>query len=158
MEVSNKLVSLLKKWEGFKNYAYNDVAGLLTIGVGHLLTASEKQTKIIEINGEKVRWVEGLSADQVNNLLLQDLKPFVKEVNNLVKVPLNQNQFDALVSFIFNIGINAFKSSTLLRKLNDEEYDEVPFELLRWNKAGGKPINGLTVRRNNEIKLWNGDL
>lgn len=88
----------------------------------------------------------------------QDLAPFEDAVDSLVKVPLSDNQFAALVSFCFNVGIGAFKGSTLLKRLNKGKYDAVPYELLKWTKTtvNGVKIDsqGLRNRRNKEIGLW----
>ncbi len=146
---------LLEEWEGVRLKAYKDSAGLLTIGVGHLLTKSELSSGKIDINDESVKYVNALTLEQADALLEQDLKPAETTVNNHVKVELNQNQFDALVSFTFNVGGGAFKGSTLLKKLNNGQYDQVPGQLMRWNKAGGKVVPGLNKRRESEVKLWN---
>lgn len=146
---------LLEEWEGVRLKAYKDSAGLLTIGVGHLLTKSELSSGKININGESVKYGNGLTAEQADELLEQDVKPAETTVNNNVKVELNQHQFDALVSFTFNVGGGAFKGSTLLKKLNNGQYDQVPAQLMRWDKAGGKVVPGLKKRRESEVKLWN---
>jgi len=96
-----------------------------------------------------------LTDQQVLDLLSQDVNPAAAAVTTRVTVTLSQNQFDALVSFTFNVGIGAFSGSTLLKVLNQGQYNQVPDQLLRWNKAGGKVVPGLTNRRQNEIKLWN---
>jgi len=134
---------------------YKDSAGLPTIGVGHLLTKSELTSGKININGVPVEYSNGLTGDQVTDLLSQDVTPAENAVNNGVKVPLNQNQFDALVSFTFNVGVGAFTSSTLLKVLNQGQYDQVPTQLLRWTRAAGQVVQGLVNRRQNEIDLWN---
>ena len=158
MQMSPHGLELLEQWEGFKTTVYKDSAGLPTIGVGHLLTKSELSSGKITINGVPVSYENGLTEQQVTDLLAQDVQPAAAAVNNNVKVPLDQNQFDALVSFTFNVGIGAFTSSTLLKVLNQGQYDEVPTQLLRWTRAGGQVVQGLVNRRNNEIKLWNGQI
>jgi lysozyme len=158
MQMSEQGLELLKQWEGFKLNVYNDSAGLPTIGVGHLITQSERSSANIVINGVAVKYAAGLTDQQVVDLLSQDVQPAEQSVNNGVKVPLNQNQFDALVSFTFNVGGGAFAGSTLLKVLNQRQYTEVPNQLLRWTKAGGKVVQGLVNRRQNEIKLWNGEI
>ena len=158
MEMSEHGLELLKQWEGFKNTVYKDSAGLPTIGVGHLITSAEQSSGTITINGVAVPYANGLTDQQVLDLLAQDVKPAENTVNNGVKVALNQNQFDALVSFTFNVGSGSFNSSTLLKVLNQGQYDQVPDQLRRWNKAGGKVVQGLVNRRENEIKLWNGEI
>jgi len=156
MEMSDHGRELLSQWEGFKLQVYKDAAGLPTIGVGHLLTGSEKSSGSIVINGESVDYSGGISKEQVLDLLAQDLGRFVSAVNENVTVSLEQNQFDALVSFSFNVGVGAFTSSTLLKILNGGSYDQVPGELMKWVKAGGQTVQGLVARRQHEIDLWNG--
>ena len=155
MQMSTHGLELLEQWEGFKPNVYKDSAGLPTIGVGHLLTKSELSSGKIAINGLPVQYSNGLTDQQVLDLLSQDVKPAEQAVTNNVKVPLNQNQFDALVSFTFNVGVGAFTSSTLLKVLNQQQYTEVPTQLLRWTRAGGQVVQGLVNRRQNEINLWN---
>jgi len=155
MQMSENGLELLKQWEGFKLQQYKDSAGLPTIGVGHLITKSEQASGAIVINGVPVQYANGLTDQQALDLLSQDVGPAETSVNNGVKVALNQNQFDALVSFTFNVGGGAFASSTLLKVLNQGQYDQVPDQLRRWNKAGGKVVQGLVNRRTNEINLWN---
>ena len=158
MQMSQHGLSLLEQWEGFKLQVYRDSAGLPTIGVGHLLTRSELTSGKIIINGVPVKYANGLTQQQVNDLLAQDVRPTEQAVNDCVKVALNQNQFDALASFTFNVGIAAFRGSTLLRLLNQGQYNQVPTQLLRWTRAGGQVVPGLLNRRQNEIKLWNGQV
>ena len=156
MFMSAESKNLLAQWEGFEREVYKDSAGLDTIGVGHLLTSSEKDSGYININGDQVPYADGLSDEQIIDLLSQDLTRFEEAVTDSVAVELKQNQFDALVSFSFNIGTGNFKSSTLLRILNEGNFDGVPDQLRRWNKAGGRVVQGLVNRRENEINLWNG--
>src|SRR5947199_9460312 len=118
MKMSPHGLQLLEQWEGFELKLYKDSAGLPTIGVGHLLTKAELSSGKITINGVSVKYGDGLTNQQVTDLLSQDVQPAAAAVNNGVKVPLNQNQFDALVSFTFNVGTGAFTSSTLLKVLN----------------------------------------
>lgn len=158
MKMSEHGLELIKQWEGFKPDVYKDSAGLPTIGVGHLITKSQQTTGEIVIGGVPVQYANGLTDQQVLDLLSQDVQPAEQAVNNGVKVALDQNQFDALVSFTFNVGVGAFTSSTLLKVLNQSQYDGVPDQLRRWNKAGGKVVQGLVNRRENEVKLWNGQI
>lgn len=141
MIISGNGIEKIMEWEGYIPHVYNDAAGLPTIGVGHLIQKGEDFSK-------------GITHDQAFALLQKDLKRFESAVNNLVTVPLTQNQYDALVAFAFNIGVGAFKSSTLLKKLNSGDYSAVPEQLMRWTKAGGKQVAGLVNRRKNEIELW----
>ncbi len=155
MQMSENGQKKLADWEGFKLRAYHDAAGKLTIGVGHLLTRSELSSGKIWIQGEAVRYAAGLSDRQVLALLGQDLKGAENAVNEGVEVELQQNQFDTLVSFCFNVGATAFKNSTLLRRLNQGGYDEVPAQLRRWVHCDGAVEAGLVNRREHEIVLWN---
>ena len=139
MKTSNNGINLIKEFEGCKLTAYKCPAGVWTIGYGH--TKNVKQ-------GMKI------TNEHATNLLKDDLKTYEGYVNKYVKVKLNQNQFDALVSFTFNCGGGALKSSTLLKKLNKGDYTGAANELLRWNKAGGKVLAGLTRRRKAEKTLF----
>lgn len=147
MKTSGEGLAHIKKWEGLRTKAYQDVAGIWTIGYGHTSTAG----------GLKVTPGLVISEKQAEEVLRGDLGKFEKRVNDLVKVPLSQNQFDALVSFDFNTG--ALGKSTLLKKLNKGDYKSIPSELMKWNKAtvNGKlvAVKGLTNRRTDEVKLWN---
>ena len=148
--------TLLTQWEGFKTQVYKDSAGLPTIGVGHLLTQEERASGQIRIGGVAVGTAAGLSEMLVSQLLSQDLVRFESAVTNLVIVDLKQNQYDALVSFAFNLGSNALKTSTLLRELNTGHYDAVPAQMRRFVNSDGHPVPGLVNRRENEVKLWLG--
>ncbi len=140
MKISIKGLNLIKSFEGLELKAYKDSVGVLTVGYGS--------------TGPHV--YEGLviTEEQAEAMLKSDVSRFERGVTELVKVPLNQNQFDALVSFSFNLGLGNLKSSTLLRKLNASDYSGAANEFLRWNKAGGKVLNGLTRRREAEKKLF----
>ncbi len=158
MQMSQHGLDLLTQWEGCELKVYNDAAGLPTIGVGHLLTKSELTSGKITIGGVPVKYSNGITAQQAEQLLAQDLGPTEAAVNNGVKVKLSQNQFDALTSFTFNVGVSAFTNSTLLKLLNQGQYAQVPEQLMRWTRAGGRVVQGLVNRRQNEIKLWNGQI
>ncbi len=151
-------IQLLKQWEGFELKVYKDSAGLPTIGVGHLLTKAELSSGKILIKGVTVKYASGLTDQQVEDLLSQDIRPVEEVVNKNVKVELNQNQFNALVSFTFNVGNGAFIQSTLLKLLNQGKHNEVPDQLRRWVRSGGQIVTGLVNRRENEVKLWNGQI
>lgn len=138
MRTQNK--QIIKKAEGCKLKAYLCPAGVWTVGYGH--TGSDVY--------------EGLEIDQAtaDRLLERDLNKFQDYVAKYVKVEISQNQHDALVSFIYNIGPTAFRDSTLLKLLNQEKYDEAALELFRWVHAGGKKLKGLVNRRRAEYKLF----
>lgn len=129
--------ALLKRLEGVRLTAYTDSVGVLTIGVGH--------------TGPDVKVGMRITEQRVNELLEADLKRFeaaVREVN----VPLTQAQFDSLVIFAFNVGVDAFLKSTLKAKLDNGDYASVPGQLLRWVYGGGVVIEGLKNRREAEIE------
>ena len=138
--ISKDGLRAIMKLEGFKKSVYRDVAGLLTIGVGHLLTKAELSSG--QLQDVDVMWRHGLSDDMVLELLNADVAKFVTGVNNVVTSRLSQAELDTLVSFSFNIGLGNFGKSTLLRKLNAGEHSAVPAELRKWNKAGGKEAKG----------------
>lgn len=140
MKISQKGVGLVKKFEGLELKAYKDSVGVVTIGYGS--------------TGPHVFMGQVITESQAEALLIKDLSRFESGVTELVKVPLTQNQFDALVSFSFNLGLGNLKSSTLLKKLNAKDYIGASKEFERWNKAGGKVLNGLTRRRLDEKELF----
>ena len=148
-------IDLLERLEGLSNVVYVDSAHKKTIGIGHLLSAEELLTSKIRINGQYIDYSLGITTKQCYDLCRQDLERFCEAVDEIIDVDLSQNQFDALVIFCFNVGINSFRESTLVKLLNQGEYDNVPDQLLRWNKARGVVVHGLTNRRKAEIKLWN---
>lgn len=153
MKTDKEFRYFLIESEGFKLRWYPDSTGYPTIGIGHKLTPSEMSSGKIIIDGKPVRYANGLTEDQVNALMEQDLKKFVDCVNGSVQVSLTQNQFNALVSLAYNIGTGAFTRSTLLKLLNAGHYDLIPEQFRRWKYSGGEPV--LVGRREAEIKLWN---
>lgn len=146
-------LALLKELEGVRSKPYADAVGLLTLGVGHLLTRSELSSGKIVIAGVPVRYAGGLTTAQIDDLLRQDLAG-VEAAINILGVPLSQGQHDALCLFCFNIGTGAFLASTLRKKLMAGDYAAVPEQLSRWTIAGGKTIPGLARRRAREIARW----
>jgi lysozyme len=155
MEISDYGKKKIKEWEGSRARPYQDAGGKLTVGVGHLLTRSELASGKIWIQGQAVRYADGLSDRQILDLLGQDVAGAEQAINDGVEVELSQNQFDALVSFTFNVGSAAFKNSTLLRRLNQGDYEAVPAQLRRWVRCNGRVVQGLVHRREEEIELWN---
>ena len=139
MNISQFGIDAIKDYEGVRLKAYDDGVGIWTIGVGH--------TKGVKRGDE-------ITMAQVDEFLRADLEDAESAVRLNVKVPLEQCQFDALVSFVFNVGAVAFKSSTLLKKLNAGGYDGAADEFLRWNKAGGRVLAGLTKRRISERMMF----
>ena len=154
MQVGQSGKNLFKEWEGLVTHEYLDSGGAPTIGIGHLLTRSERTSGKIVIRGQALDYRNELTEQQCWDLLDQDLDGTERTVNEAVTVPLNQNQFDALVSFTFNVGDGAFRGSTLLRLLNQGQYAQVPTQLRRWIRDNGHIVQGLINRREKEITLW----
>ncbi|MGB3641922.1 MAG: glycoside hydrolase family protein [Rivularia sp. (in: cyanobacteria)] len=147
-KISNNGLKFIAEHEGMILNLYNDPANHATIGVGHLVHHGP-------INGsESEEFKNGITKERAMEILQSDVIIAENTVNNLVKVPLNQNQFDALVSFVFNIGETQFSSSTLLAKLNNGNYNAVPSELNRWVHGDGKKLPGLINRRRDEGNLF----
>ena len=139
MKVSQECIDLVKFFEGFESKAYLCPAGVWTIGYGRTKNVKE--------------------GDMVNELqaerdLLEELEEFGEQVLSVVRVSIKQHQFDALASWTYNLGVGNLQSSTLLKKLNSGDKNSVPSEMVRWNKAAGKVLAGLTRRREAEAKLW----
>lgn len=151
MKISKNGITLIKNFEGLVLHAYKDIAGVWTIGYGSTRYK----------NGEAIKPGDKLSSEVEANLLLQDtLGKYEAAVNSYVLVPLTQNQYDALVSFTYNLGTNALLHSTLLKKLNEKDYAEAANWFTRWNKITdpktGKKITSdtLTTRRAKESALF----
>ena len=138
-----KGLSLIKSFEGLKLDSYICPAGVPTIGYG-----------TTKINGQAVKVPSTITESQANEFLQTDVKTFEQAVNSAVTVPITQNQFDALVSFTYNLGPGNLRSSTLLKKLNAKDYAGAADEFPKWNKSGGKELAGLTRRRNAERDLF----
>lgn len=139
MRTSQRGVSLIKSFEGLRLQAYKDAVGVWTIGYG-------------ATRGVKAGM--SITNEQAERMLLNDVQRFEPEVERLVQVPLNGNQWDALVSFTYNLGAANLESSTLLRLLNRGDYAAVAEQFPRWNKAGGKVLPGLVRRREAERVLF----
>lgn len=138
-----KALQIIKQFEGLKLFAYPDPAtggDPWTIGYGH----TGKEVK-------KGMYINSLQAD---DYLVKDLAKFADSINRLVKVKLTDNQYSALLSLVYNIGPVNFAGSTLLRLLNQGEYDEAAKQFIRWNRAAGQVMAGLTRRREAETKLF----
>ena len=156
MKLSAEGLAFIEREEGVVLHPYRDPVGYWTIGVGHLLSDREKVRGTIVIGGEFIPWREGLTREQVTALLLQDVAWAEKDVEEEVTVALTQHQFDALVSFVFNVGPTNFAASSLLRLLNEGHYDSVHAQLRRWVYANKKKLPGLVTRRAREAQLWRG--
>lgn len=138
-QINQSGLELIKSFEGYREDAYLCPAGVWTIGWGTTKNVRKGQTT---------------NPEEAETFLRRDLKIFEAQVAELVKVALTSNQFSALVSFAYNCGAGALKSSTLLKKLNQEDYLGAAEEFLKWNKAGGKMLAGLTRRRVAERSLF----
>jgi lysozyme len=158
MQLSEDGVQLLRELEGVEPEPYRDAAGLLTIGAGHLMTRDEISSGKITCGDRVIRWKDGpLSDTEIALLLRDDVSWAEAAVEAAVTVPLTQAQYDALVLVCFNIGGSAFRNSTLCRLLNQGQYDDIPEQIRRWNRAGGRVLQGLVNRREREIALWDTD-
>ena len=144
MKTSDKGIALIKEFEGCKLTAYQDSVGVWTIGYGWTQ----------HVDGKPIRAGMTIKQETAERLLKTGLVSYEGDVSRLVKVGLTQEQFDALVSFTYNLGARSLSTSTLLRKLNAGDYAGAADEFLRWNKAGGKVLNGLTRRREAERALF----
>ncbi|XRD77515.1 lysozyme [Dyella marensis] len=140
MHTSALGVALIKQFEGLRTCAYLDAAGIWTIGYGH--------------TGDDVRSGFRIDAAQADALLRKDLGTAEEAVRAWVTQPLAQPSFDALVSFVFNVGATAFAGSTLLRKLNEGDMEGAAAEFERWRYAGGRVLPGLLRRRIAERTLF----
>lgn len=145
--INQEGLDLIKQWEGRYLTAYQGAAdrpGLLTIGYGHTDAAGPPRVH----RGMRI------TERQAEDILRTDLHKVEASVERMVKVPLNDNQFATLVSFVFNVGEGNFGKSTLLRKLNAGDYGAIPKELMKWTRANGKFVQGLANRRAAECGLW----
>ena len=140
MKLGERGTEILKYFEGCKLTAYQDSVGVWTIGYGHTKGVYDGMT---------------ITQDQAEQMLLSELEEYEGYIENMVTVPLTQNQFDALVVWIYNLGPTNFKNSTLLKELNAGNYNAAGQEITRWNKAGGKVLAGLVKRREAAAELFN---
>ena len=144
MNLSDNGYEVIKGFEGVRETAYKDSVGIWTVGIG-----------FITVDGQKVTEGMTLDEDQIKEQFFKQITKYEDAVNDNVTSEINQNQFDALVSFTFNLGSGALKSSTLLKKVNIDPSDAtIANEFLKWNKAGGRVIDGLTRRRQAEANLY----
>lgn len=133
-------LNLIKQFEGCKLLSYKDVVGIWTVGYGH--TGPDVHGGLI--------WTQ----DYADRKLAEDLEKFEQGVENLVVSDINDNQFSALVCFAYNVGLHNLQNSTLLKLINDDNLQDAPDQFLRWNKAGGQVVAGLTRRREAERELF----
>lgn len=139
MKTSEEGRALIKKFEGCELEAYQCSANVWTIGYGH--TQGVKEGDVC-------------TQEDADRMLEEDLEEFEGYVQEAVNVPLEQHEFDALVAWTYNLGPSNLRSSTMLKRLNDSKFDQVPSEMRRWNKAGGKVLDGLVRRREAESLLF----
>ena len=150
MHISQEGITLIKHYEGSPKHkdgnavSYRCAANKATIGYGSL--------KLID--GSPVQDSMSISMQEAEELLAHELKEYEGYINSMVNVPLKQNEFDALVSWVFNLGPSNLKSSTMLKVLNAGKYQEVPEQIKRWNKVNGKVNEGLVKRRKSEALLF----
>ena len=142
MKTSAEGIALIKKFEGLELDSYQCSANVWTLGYGHTQGVAEG---------------DSCSEEEAEIILVNDLKEFETYVNALVDVELDQNQFDALVAWTFNLGPTNLRTSTLLKKLNAGDYNDVPSEIKRWNRAGGQVLDGLIRRREAAALLFAGE-
>ena len=140
MKLGEKGTEILKYFEGCRLEAYQDSVGVWTIGYGHTKGVLEGMT---------------ITQEGAEQLLQTELEEYEGYIEKYVTVPLTQNQFDALVVWVYNLGPTNFRNSTLLKELNAGNYNAAGQEITRWNKAGGKVLAGLVKRREAEAKLFN---
>ena len=131
---------ILKFFEGCRLTAYQDSVGVWTIGYGHTKGVYDGMT---------------ITQEEAEQMLLTELEEYEGYVEKYVTVPLTQNQFDALVVWVYNLGPTNFRRSTLLKELNSGNYTAAGNEITKWNKAGGKVLAGLVKRREAEAELFN---
>ena len=141
METSSEGISLIQKFEGCELEAYQCSAGVWTIGYGHTKDVIKGMT---------------ITKEEAEQMLVDELHEYENYINEYVTVALSQNQFDALVSWVYNLGPANLKASTMLKVLNSGKYEDVPAQMKRWNKAGGKVLEGLIRRREAEACLFKG--
>jgi lysozyme len=141
MNISQEGISLIKKFEGCELEAYKCAAGVWTIGYGHTKDVKEG---------------DSILKEDAESMLMHELQKYCNDVNIAVKVDLKQNEFDALVSWTYNLGLTNLNSSTMLRVLNEGKHNEVPAQIKRWNKASGQVKQGLVRRREAEALMFEG--
>lgn len=141
MNISKEGIALIKKFEGCELTAYQDAVDVWTIGYGHTKNVKEG---------------DSITKDEADTMLMHELLEYCSHVENAVEVELKQCMYDALVSWTYNLGPTNLKSSTMLKFLNAGNFEEVPTQIKRWNKAGGKVLEGLKRRREAEALLFEG--
>jgi lysozyme len=146
MKTSQRGLDLIKRYEGIKLKPYRCPAGLWTVGCGHLIGDGS----VLPDN-----WNRAFSVKEVDDLLAKDVYRFERGVKRYISAKLTQGMFDSLVSFSFNLGLGTLQRSTLRQKINRGDYEGAVKSLLKYNKAGGKVLKGLDLRRKAEAALFN---
>jgi lysozyme len=156
MKVSDKCIHMIMHHEGVRSKPYQCPALLWTVGVGHVIDPTHARVPMAERKALPIPagWDRVLSNDEIMDILKKDLNRFEQGVERLIKVPLTQGQFDALVSFSFNVGLGNLQNSTLRMKVNREDFEGASEQFLVWTKAGGKVLKGLVTRRTDEQALF----
>jgi lysozyme len=142
--------------EGVRSKPYQCPALLWTVGVGHVIDPTHAKVPMADRKQLPIPagWDRVLSNDEIMDILKADLNRFEQGVLRLIKVPLTQGQFDALVSFSFNVGLGNLQNSTLRMKVNRSDFEGASEQFLVWTKAGGKVLKGLVTRRTDEQALF----
>lgn len=143
MQISHNGLEFVKGNEGYRSQAYLDGGGVWTIGYG-----------TTRINGKPVEAGMTCTEQEATQWLLSDIADTQTAINQLVKVPLTQSAYDALCDFVYNVGITAFKNSTLLKKLDIKDYSGAALEFIRWKYDNGKVVEGLLKRRQREQEMF----
>ena len=156
MKVSDKVIHMIKHHEGVRTKPYQCPALLWTVGVGHVIDPMHGRLKLEERKNLPIPdgWNRTLSMEEVDDILKKDLARFEQGVARLCPGPLTQGQFDALVSFSFNVGLGNLQKSTIRMKVNRQDFEGAAEAFLDWTKAGGKVLKGLVNRRNDERALF----
>ena len=144
MRVNEHGLALIKRFEGFRAAAYRDATGVWTIGYGHTSMAGEPRVTSRTV----------ISRNEATIILARDINTFAEGVVKALKVKVNDNQFSALVSFAYNVGLGNFQKSSVLATVNAQDFVAVGHRLSLWNKAGGKVLPGLVKRRAAEAELF----
>jgi lysozyme len=156
VKVSDKCIHMIMHHEGVRSKPYQCPALLWTVGVGHVIDPQHAKVPMADRKQLPIPagWDRVLSNDEIMDILKKDLNRFEQGVERLIKVPLTQGQFDALVSFSFNVGLGNLQNSTLRMKVNRGDFEGASEQFLVWTKAGGKVLKGLVTRRTDEQALF----
>lgn len=156
MKISDAGLNVIKKFEGFRSKPYLCPARIWTIGYGHVLYPDQLRLKMDERLTYPLKSEDNrvFTKEEIDGLLLGEMGKYERGVERLITAPLTQGQFDALVSFAFNVGVGCLQRSTIRSAFNRGECDLAADTFLKYNKAGGKELKGLTLRRQAERALF----